>query len=208
MSADAMDRFKYQPRQIGFEKECLSPEKNISLEIKKIFSNQLINRSDFDKFIAENLARCNVSDIAVIMRMSGKKSMNSNHNHLKNHLQAIASKLDTLSFSSSSLLWLPNYSAQIMYGLQCLRESDPGTLNIITTVAKIMTESLERDEQMSPQNIGMLLLGLQNKDSFVVSVKSSTGSEISVDVDSVSANALTITTAVAVTGCTVAVVGF
>ena len=51
-------------------------------------------------------------------------------------------------------------------------------------------------------------LGLQNKDSFVVSVKSSTGSEISVDVDSVSANALTITTAVAVTGCTVTVIGF
>lgn len=51
-------------------------------------------------------------------------------------------------------------------------------------------------------------LGLQNKDSFVISVKSSTGSEISVDVDSVSVNALTITTAVAVTGCTVTIIGF
>lgn len=51
-------------------------------------------------------------------------------------------------------------------------------------------------------------LGLQNKDSFVVSVKGSTGSEISVDVDSVSVNALTITTAVAVTGATICVIGF
>lgn len=51
-------------------------------------------------------------------------------------------------------------------------------------------------------------LGLQNKDSFVISVKASSGSEISVDVDSVSVNALTITTAIAVTGATVTVVGF
>lgn len=51
-------------------------------------------------------------------------------------------------------------------------------------------------------------LGLQNKDSFVISVKNSVGSEISVDVDSVGTNSCTITTAVAVTACTVCVVGF
>lgn len=51
-------------------------------------------------------------------------------------------------------------------------------------------------------------LGLQNLNSFVVSVKSSTGSEISVDVDSVTVNSLTITTAVAVTGLSVTVIGF
>lgn len=51
-------------------------------------------------------------------------------------------------------------------------------------------------------------LGLQNKDSFVISVKASNGSEISVDVDSVGVNSCTITTAVAVSACTVAVIGF
>lgn len=51
-------------------------------------------------------------------------------------------------------------------------------------------------------------LGLQNKNSFVVSVKDSTGSEVTVDIDSSTVNALTITSVVALSNLSVTVIGF
>ncbi len=51
-------------------------------------------------------------------------------------------------------------------------------------------------------------LNTQNKDSFVISIKNTAGSEISLDVDSVDTNNLTITSAVSLTGLKVCVVGF
>jgi hypothetical protein len=51
-------------------------------------------------------------------------------------------------------------------------------------------------------------LGLQNKDAFTISVKSSNGSEVSVDVDSVDVNSLTLTTGVALTTGKVCIIGF
>jgi hypothetical protein len=51
-------------------------------------------------------------------------------------------------------------------------------------------------------------LNLQNKDAFVISVKDSSGSEISVDVDSVNTQSCTITAGVGLTGISVTVIGF
>jgi len=51
-------------------------------------------------------------------------------------------------------------------------------------------------------------LGLQNKNSFVVSVKDSTGSEVTVDVDSSTVNAFIITSAVALSNLSVTLIGF
>lgn len=51
-------------------------------------------------------------------------------------------------------------------------------------------------------------LALQNKDSFTISVKNSSGSEVSVDVDSVDVNSLTITTGVALATGKVCIIGF
>lgn len=50
-------------------------------------------------------------------------------------------------------------------------------------------------------------LGLSNKDAFVISVKDSAGSEVTVDVDSVGVNSLTIESAIAAINVTVTVVG-
>ena len=51
-------------------------------------------------------------------------------------------------------------------------------------------------------------LGLQNKDSFVASFKSSVGGEISFRVDSVDVNTLTITSGVALAGVKASIIGF
>lgn len=51
-------------------------------------------------------------------------------------------------------------------------------------------------------------LALQNKDAFTISVKNSSGSEVSVDVDSVDVNSLTVTTGVALSTGKVCVIGF
>lgn len=51
-------------------------------------------------------------------------------------------------------------------------------------------------------------LGLQNKDSFTVSVKDSAGSEIGIDIDSVDINSLTLTSSVALSGVKICVTGF
>lgn len=50
-------------------------------------------------------------------------------------------------------------------------------------------------------------LSLQNKDAYVISVKDSNGSEVSVDVDSTNTNSLTIESSVAATNVTVTVIG-
>lgn len=50
-------------------------------------------------------------------------------------------------------------------------------------------------------------LGLQNKDSFVASIKDSSGSEIGIDVDSVDINSLTLTSSVAMSGVKIFVNG-
>lgn len=51
-------------------------------------------------------------------------------------------------------------------------------------------------------------LGLQNRNAFTINVVDSTHSSISVDVDSTSVNALTLTSAVALTGVSVTIIGF
>jgi hypothetical protein len=51
-------------------------------------------------------------------------------------------------------------------------------------------------------------LALQNKDAFTISVKDSSGSEVSVDVDSVDVNSCTVTSSVSVSSFTITVVGF
>lgn len=51
-------------------------------------------------------------------------------------------------------------------------------------------------------------LALQNRNAFTINVMDSTHSAISVDVDSTSVNALTITSAVALTGVSVTIIGF
>ena len=51
-------------------------------------------------------------------------------------------------------------------------------------------------------------LGLQNKNSFVCSVKDSNGSEIIIDVDSVDTNSITLTAGIALSNVSVTVIGF
>jgi hypothetical protein len=51
-------------------------------------------------------------------------------------------------------------------------------------------------------------LNLQNKDAFTIRVADSTGSDVSVDVDSVSVNSLTINSAIAATNVKVTVIGY
>jgi len=51
-------------------------------------------------------------------------------------------------------------------------------------------------------------LGLQNRNAFTINVMNSAHSAISVDVDSVDANSLTITSAVSLTGLSITIIGF
>lgn len=51
-------------------------------------------------------------------------------------------------------------------------------------------------------------LALQNRNAFIINVMNSAHSAISLDVDSVDANSLTITSAVSLTGLSVTVIGF
>lgn len=51
-------------------------------------------------------------------------------------------------------------------------------------------------------------LGLQNRNAFTINVMDSSHSSISVDVDSVDVNSLTLTSAVALTGVSVTIIGF
>lgn len=100
--------------------------------------------------------------------------------------------------------------AEVNAGSDAARVVTPATLTSFTNT-KAFAKTYFASSVTTVANTAFTVthnLGLQNKDAFTISVKNSSGSEVSVDVDSVDVNSLTITTAIALTGLKVCVIGF
>ena len=135
-------------------------------EMKTLLSNAAISKPDFDLFIKEKLPLCDLISVSNLVRLTGKKSLHNNHLLLRNHLPAIAVRLQEISNSPLSVQrrpWPFMCTGFLIYGMQCLQESDPGVSDIFEIVTKTMKESVKNIDQMNGQVIGMHLLGLQNK---------------------------------------------
>jgi hypothetical protein len=100
--------------------------------------------------------------------------------------------------------------AEVNAGADATRSITPATLTSFVNT-KALAKTYFSNSITTVANTPLTVthnLGLQNKDAFTISVKSSTGSEVSVDVDSVDVNSLTITTGVALTTGKVCIIGF
>ena len=112
----------------------------------------------FDAFVDELLADCSKSDISNFIRIAGKRSRNNTALHMIRRLPDISRKLDSMASS----VWSYREISNIIYGLQCCRESDDGYLAIMSTMSKIATRTAMRGEMIQSQSLSMLLYGLRS----------------------------------------------
>lgn len=100
--------------------------------------------------------------------------------------------------------------AEVDAGTDTTRSITPATLNQWATnnaSPSVYYTNAETLVALTPKTITHNL-NLQNKDAFTIRVAASNGSDISVDVDSVDTNSLTITSVLPLTGVKVTVIGF
>ena len=127
-------------------------------EIKRIFPDRNIcDRELFDSFVKRRLGECRITDIATLFRLSGRKSRSKSSEVLKQHLPAIASRLQALSSSR----WQIKEFSLVIYGLQCLGERDAGYLLVLGTMSNIADVMMQDNSTILAQSISMILYGLQ-----------------------------------------------
>jgi hypothetical protein len=111
----------------------------------------------YDSFVEKWLWKCSQNDMSNFMLLSGKKSKTSSFLHLKRHLPAVAVHLESMK----ELKWRYREICSVIYGLQCLKESDDGYLAVISTASKVIERMSESMTGPTAQGLSMLLLGLQ-----------------------------------------------
>lgn len=132
--------------------------KRVKLDIETIFENESTAKERVDDFIRDKLADCDIPRIANLMRVSAQTLKKEPESLLKNHLPAIARRLDALSAET----WTFMHIAFVVYGLQHSIEKDRHSLSIVATMAKVAAETLKGEKAPMSLDISMILLGLQN----------------------------------------------
>ena len=113
--------------------------------------------SDVDAFVMGWLPGCSVREMSDFMRITGKKSRNKTHLHLKRNLPAIASRIEKLSTAS----WRSRGISAVVYGLQCLLEDDDGYLAVVAAMTAAFVKSTQSGDAVPFQSISMAMIGLQ-----------------------------------------------
>ena len=111
----------------------------------------------FNSFVRNRLNECDVGTMALLFRLSGRKSKSKSFDLLKQHLPAIASRLQTLSSSK----WRNKDFSCVVYGLQCIEEKDAGYVTVLSIMTGIADRMVWDDKTISSKNISMMLYGLQ-----------------------------------------------
>ena len=116
------------------------------------------SQSAVNKFFREEFYRCNAGNIADMMHTTVKVSRKSMEpSYLRGHLLTIAGKLETFE----AIDWTFREIATITYGLQCSNEVDIGVAEMMTVIINAAKYGLTEKLPLRPQDISMMLLGLQ-----------------------------------------------
>lgn len=116
------------------------------------------SQSVVNKFFREEFFRCTAGNIADMMHTTVKVSRkNLEPSYLREHLLTVAMKLETITLSD----WTFRDIATITYGLQCSKERDVGVAEIMTVIINAARQGLIDKLPLRPQDISMMLLGLQ-----------------------------------------------
>lgn len=129
-------------------------------EIDSLFSavNDTTTTNIVDNFIKTRLHECGVKNICNLVRIAGRESRNKSFTALRDNLPALASQLQTISTSSS---WSFRYISMTIFGMQCMKEEDPGVPDIISLMTTLAIEQVRKGEVIVASDIATLLLGLQ-----------------------------------------------
>ena len=130
--------------------------RTLTQEINYIFKAKNISRVLIKDFVANSLIDCSSAALAHLMRISGTQTKHRRDKLLRFYLPAIALRIRMLSTTR----WSFHDIANVIYGLQRMEESDDGVLDILTLVTAIADETATGDQVPLPQNISMLLQGL------------------------------------------------
>ena len=116
------------------------------------------SQSAVNKFFREEFYRCNAGNIADMMHTTVKVSRKSMEpSYLRGHLLTVAGKLETFE----AIDWTFREIATITYGLQCSNELDVGVAEMMTVVINAAKYGLTEKLPLRPQDVSMMLLGLQ-----------------------------------------------
>ena len=141
-----------------------SPSKlssKLQYEIDALFKDAEVVKHRVDEFLIGRLGECGAPHISSIMRQMGKKSKRASVLILKEHLPAIATRIDQLSTAS----WTCKDIAFVLYGLQTFKEKDHGCYNIIQTMNYVASVTVMQKDTLvllTAQNLSMMSYGLQS----------------------------------------------
>jgi tryptophan synthase alpha subunit len=160
LTVSAPNKFPYG--QSGRDKQSKYKILQSDLSIEEIFDDWKINLSGIKvkSFVNERLQECSLRQVCHLMRLLGKKSRNGTHLHLKRHLPAVASSLETLSVIN----WSLSDIAAVLYGLQCLKNEDDGCLWVLHTVTTKL-KVISSEQILTAINLSMIMIGLQGMSS-------------------------------------------
>ena len=153
-SADGAKREYQQKGSVSVK----NVRKDARSSIDTMFSDRNVcDRAMFDSFVKCRLNDCDAETMAALFRLSGRKSRGKSSDLLKQHLPAIASRLQTLSSSQ----WRYMDFSFVIYGLQCIREKDAGYVSVLSIMTSIADRMVWDAKTIRSQNISMMLYGLQ-----------------------------------------------
>lgn len=149
-------RFDALATNIDSERTPVKSGLILTREIDYIFRARNLSRVLIKDFVANSLIDCSSAALAHLMRVSGKQTKHRRDKLLRFYLPAIALRIKMLSTKR----WSFHDIANVVYGLQRMEEKDDGVLDILSLITAIADETATGDQVPLPQNISMLLQGL------------------------------------------------
>ena len=138
-------------------KASMRKSPDFNTRVTSMYSSTGGESSDVDAFVKGWLPGSTPREISDFMRITGKKSRNKSHLHLKRNLPAIVSRIEELSTAT----WKYPAISAVLYGLQCLLEDDDGYLAVVATMTAALVKSTQCGETIPFKSISMALIGLQ-----------------------------------------------
>ena len=116
-----------------------------------------LSRVNVDNFIERKLQESNIADISIFLTRSASRSEEtSSVTFLLGYHGLISKRLEILSESQWSFWQI----AATLSSLKCMRETEDGVQRIISSMTKVIDNSLARDEIVAADDIALIMKGL------------------------------------------------
>ena len=116
-----------------------------------------LSRVVVDNFIERKLKECNIAEISIFLTRSSSRSEDTaSVTFLLGYHALISKRLEILSEQDWSFWQI----AATLSSLKCMRETEDGVQQIITSMTKVANAALARDEVVTADDITLMMKGL------------------------------------------------